>query len=27
VSASLAPFVNDDGLAFPQEVHVALATA
>jgi len=27
VSASLAPFVSDDGLAFPQEVHIALATA
>jgi len=25
VDASLAPFVRDDGLAFPQEVHVALA--
>ncbi len=27
VSASLAPYVTDDGLAFPQEVHVALASA
>lgn len=27
VGASLAPWVNDEGLAFPQEVHVALATA
>lgn len=27
VSAGLAPYTNDDGLAFPQEVHVALATA
>jgi len=27
VSASLAPYVKDDALAFPQEVHVALASA
>lgn len=27
VSASLAPYVNDNVLAFPQEVHVALASA
>ena len=27
VSASLAPYVHEGGLAFPQEVHIARATA
>jgi hypothetical protein len=26
VGAALAPFVRDDGLAFPHEAHVALAS-
>jgi hypothetical protein len=27
VSASLAPYVGDEGLSFPQEVHIVLASS
>ena len=27
VAEALAPYIDDDGLAFPQEVHVVLVTA